>query len=46
MYTFEVGGKNKSFNQIKDVANSFIASDILEVGIGNKISLWLFRFLY
>jgi predicted AAA+ superfamily ATPase len=45
-YTFEVGGKNKGFNQIKDVANSFVASDDLEVGIGNKIALWMFGFLY
>ena len=45
-YTFEVGGKNKSFNQIKDIANSFVASDDLEVGIGNKIALWMFGFLY
>ena len=45
-YTFEVGGKNKGFNQIKDIANSYIASDDLEIGIGNKIALWLFGFLY
>ena len=45
-YTFEVGGKNKGFNQIKDIANSYIASDDLEVGIGNKIALWMFGFLY
>ena len=45
-YTFEVGGKNKGFNQIKDVDNSFVASDDLEVGIGNKVALWLFGFLY
>lgn len=45
-YTFEVGGKNKSFSQIKDVPNSYIASDDLEVGIGNKIALWIFGFLY
>jgi len=45
-YTFEVGGKNKGFNQIKDLPDSYIASDDLEVGIGNKIALWLFGFLY
>jgi len=45
-YTFEVGGKNKGFNQIKDIQNSYVASDDLEVGIGNKIALWLFGFLY
>ena len=45
-YTFEVGGKNKSFKQIKDISNSYIASDEIEVGYGNKIPLWLFGFLY
>jgi hypothetical protein len=45
-YTFEVGGKSKGFNQIKDIPNSYVASDDLEVGIGNKIPLWLFGFLY
>ena len=45
-YTFEVGGKNKGFDQIKDIPNSYVASDDLEVGIGNKIALWTFGFLY
>lgn len=45
-YTFEVGGKNKGFNQIKDLPDSYVASDDLEVGISNKIALWLFGFLY
>jgi len=45
-YTFEIGGKSKTFKQIKDIPNSYIASDDLEVGIGNKIALWMFGFLY
>ncbi len=45
-YIVEVGGKNKSFKQIKDVENSFVVSDDIEVGFGNKIPLWLFGFLY
>ncbi|MEA2073241.1 MAG: AAA family ATPase [Campylobacterota bacterium] len=45
-YTFEVGGKNKGFAQIKNVTNSYVASDDLEVGIGNKVVLWMFGFLY
>lgn len=45
-YTFEIGGKNKSYSQIKDIENSFIAADDIEVGFGNKIPLWLFGFLY
>ena len=45
-YTFEVGGKNKSFKQIKDLPNPFVVSDDIEIGFGNKIPLWLFGFLY
>jgi len=45
-YTFEIGGKNKGFEQIKDIDNSYVASDDLEVGIGNKVALWIFGFLY
>jgi predicted AAA+ superfamily ATPase len=45
-YIFEIGGKNKSFKQIKDVENSFVVSDDIEIGMGNKIPLWLFGFLY
>jgi predicted AAA+ superfamily ATPase len=45
-YLFEIGGKNKSFNQIKDIKNSFIVSDNIESGFGNKIPLWMFGFLY
>lgn len=45
-YLFEVGGARKSFDQIKDVADSFLAIDGVEFGRGNKIPLWLFGFLY
>lgn len=45
-YTFEVGGKNKTFEQIKDVPNSYLAIDGMEYGTGNRIPLWLFGFLY
>ena len=45
-YTVEVGGKNKSFKQIENVANSFVVADDIESGFGNKIPLWLFGFLY
>ncbi len=45
-YTFEIGGQNKSFEQIKDMQHSYVASDSMEVGFGNKIPLWLFGFLY
>jgi len=45
-YTFEVGGKNKSFKQIKDMPNSYVIADEIEIGSGNKIPLWLFGMLY
>ncbi|NLO16701.1 MAG: ATP-binding protein, partial [Arcobacter butzleri] len=45
-YIVEIGGKNKSFSQIKDIKNSFVISDDIEVGFANKIPLWLFGFLY
>ena len=45
-YIFEVGGKKKSFNQIKDLKNSYVVADNIDIGFGNKIPLWLFGFLY
>ncbi len=45
-YLFEVGGKNKTFDQIKDLPNSFLAIDDTEIGYGNKIPLWMFGLLY
>jgi predicted AAA+ superfamily ATPase len=45
-YLFEIGGRRKSFEQIKDVPDSFLAVDDTEVGHGNRIPLWLFGFLY
>jgi len=45
-YTFEVGGKTKTFNQIKDIPNSFVVADDIETGHKNKIPLWLFGMLY
>ena len=45
-YLFEVGGRGKTFEQIADVADSFLAVDDTDVGYGNRIPLWLFGFLY
>ena len=45
-WTLEIGGAGKGFDQIKDVRNSFVVCDDMEVGIGNKIPLWLFGCLY
>lgn len=45
-YIFEIGGNNKTFEQIKNFNHSYLALDDLEIGIGQKIPLWLFGFLY
>ena len=45
-YTFEVGGKNKTAQQIKNIKNSYLAIDEIETGYMNKIPLWLFGFMY
>jgi len=45
-YLFEVGGKGKGFDQIKDIPDSYVVQDDVGVGFGNKIPLWLFGFLY
>ncbi len=45
-YTFEIGGKNKGFDQIKDIDHSFVVADGIEVGFKNKLPLWLFGFIY
>jgi predicted AAA+ superfamily ATPase len=45
-YVFEVGGKNKGFSQIKGISESYLAIDDIAMGIGKKIPLWLFGFLY
>jgi hypothetical protein len=45
-YTIEIGGRNKGFEQITDIPDSYLAIDDIEMGIGNKIPLWLFGFLY
>ncbi|MFY0601131.1 MAG: ATP-binding protein [Cyclobacteriaceae bacterium] len=43
---FEIGGKNKTQKQIKDMDSAFLALDEIEHGVGNKIPLWLFGLLY
>jgi len=43
---FEIGGKNKTFTQIKDIHNSFLGIDDISMGVGNRIPLWIFGFLY
>jgi len=45
-YLFEVGGSKKTFDQIADVPDSFLAVDETESGHGNRIPLWMFGLLY
>lgn len=45
-YTIKVGGKDKGFDQIKELPDSFVAADDIMVGSNHKIPLWLFGFLY
>lgn len=45
-YLFEVGGSGKTFEQIKDIENSFLAVDETEIGSRNRIPLWMFGLLY
>ena len=45
-YLFEVGGKTKTFDQIADIPDSYLAVDDTEVGHGDRIPLWLFGLLY
>lgn len=44
--TFEIGGKHKTKEQIKELQNAYIAADDIEIGFQEKIPLWLFGFLY
>ncbi|MDY0143807.1 MAG: AAA family ATPase, partial [Bacteroidales bacterium] len=45
-YHFEIGGKNKTNQQIKNLENACIVKDTVEIGSDNVIPLWLFGFLY
>lgn len=45
-YTFEVGGKNKTQEQIKNTPNAFIVKDDIEYGYKNSIPLWAFGLNY
>ena len=45
-YTFEIGGRSKGFKQIEGLADSYVLSDDLEIGFGNKIPLWLIGMMY
>lgn len=45
-YIFEVGGPQKTFDQIAGLPDSYLAIDDIEIGNGNRIPLWLLGCLY
>jgi uncharacterized protein len=45
-YVFEIGGSQKSFSQIANLTDSYLAIDDVQIGRNQKIPLWLFGFLY
>jgi predicted AAA+ superfamily ATPase len=44
--TFEVGGKSKTQEQIKDMKNAYIVKDNIEYGYQNVLPLWSFGLNY
>ena len=44
-HIFEIGGKSKSFSQVKDIQDSYLAIDIDFTSNNKKIPLWLFSFI-
>ena len=45
-FVFEIGGKNKTKKQIKEIKNAFIVKDDIEQGFANIIPLWHFGMMY
>lgn len=45
-YTFEVGGKGKTYDQIADLPDSYILADDIETPFGHKLPIWVVGFLY
>ena len=45
-YTFEVGGKGKTYGQIAGIPNSYILADDMETPLGHKLPIWIVGFLY
>ncbi|MFP4664882.1 MAG: ATP-binding protein [Bacteroidales bacterium] len=43
---FEFGGRSKNKKQIRNLDDSWILKDDIEIGSGNVIPLWMFGFLY
>lgn len=44
--TVEVGGQDKTFDQIADIPDSYILADMMEHPIGKKLPLWIVGLTY
>jgi hypothetical protein len=44
--TFEVGGKSKNLEQIKNLKNAYVVKDDIEYGYQNVVPLWAFGLNY
>jgi len=45
-YHIEIGGKNKTKQQLAGLENAYIVVDNIEIGYGNQIPLWMFGLTY
>ncbi|MFN0034128.1 MAG: hypothetical protein ACKVUS_03610 [Saprospiraceae bacterium] len=45
-WVFEIGGANKTHQQIADLPESFVVRDGLEFPVGKSLPLWVFGCLY
>lgn len=46
LYCFEVGGRSKGYAQIRGLDRSFVVQADVEVGVENKIPMWMMGMLY
>lgn len=44
--TFEIGGRNKTRSQLKNVKNGIVVKDDIEFGFRDTVPLWLFGLMY
>ena len=44
--TMEVGGPDKTFEQVTDLPNSYILADRMEFAVGRKLPLWMAGLVY
>ena len=45
-FLFEIGGKSKTMQQIKELDHAFIVKDDIEFGYQNILPLWTFGMNY